>query len=144
MNGKRVQAMSCAKTYSSITIKCDVGELSERPQGTRAPRTFTNMLLNILSLLCTPPISSVSPSRSSSSVVALELKMKISAKARGAQVHQEEEEEEEEALVARTLSLVLFLLNFRAHRLRTDFHLKRQCGKLCVIIVLLTPSSSSL
>ena len=41
MNGKRVKATSCARTCSIITIKCNVGELSERPQGiptdTRSP-----------------------------------------------------------------------------------------------------------
>ena len=41
MNGKRVKAKSCASTCSIITIKCNVGELSERPQGipmdTRSP-----------------------------------------------------------------------------------------------------------
>ena len=33
MNGKRVKGQSCARTCSIITIKCNVGELSERPQG---------------------------------------------------------------------------------------------------------------
>ena len=41
MNGKRVKGQSCARTCSIITIKCNVGELSERPQGipmdTRSP-----------------------------------------------------------------------------------------------------------
>ena len=41
MNGKRVKGQSCARTCSIITIKCNVGELSELPQGipmdTRSP-----------------------------------------------------------------------------------------------------------
>ena len=58
MNGKRVKAKSCARTCSMIKIKCNVGELSERPRGIPMDTRSPNIHRTVLIILLTPPYSS--------------------------------------------------------------------------------------